>query len=110
MLELEARICLRTPENGGMGRPGFRGMRPSFSVGGDLITSQISRLDGGDLMPQGTTHDVLVQLPYGDEFGYAERIVEGMPFTLNQGQRVIGEGVVTRVLGARPGGIRTAPG
>jgi hypothetical protein len=104
MLELEARICLRTSESGGMGRPGFRGMRPSFSVG-ELITSQVSRLDGGDQIPLGTTHDVLVRLPYGDEFGYADRIHEGMAFTLNQGRQVIGEGVVTRIVGKTPGGI-----
>lgn len=88
-----------------MGRPGFRGMRPNFSVGGDLITSQLSRLDGCDQIPLGTTHDVLVQLPYGDDFGYADRISKGMAFTLNQGRQVIGEGVVTRIIGKRPGGI-----
>jgi hypothetical protein len=85
-------------------------MRPNFSVGSDLITSQISRLDGGDLMPLGTTHDVLVQLPYGDEFGFADRIFEGLSFTLNQGRQVIGDGVVTRVLGRRPGATPVAPG
>ena len=110
MLELEARICLRTSDNGGMRRPGFRGMRPNFSVGGDLITSQISRLDGGDLMPLGTAHDVLVQLPYGDEFGFVDRIHDGMAFTLNQGRQVIGDGVVTRVLGKPPGASPASPG
>lgn len=33
----------------------------------------------------------------------AGRIFENMPFTLNEGQRVIGEGVVTRIVGTRPG-------
>ncbi len=96
MFELEARIVLRY-------QPGWRGMRPSFSVevGGDLITSAVFSLDGADRIPAGAEHDVLIRLPYGERFGYPALIDIGMRFTLNEASRVIGDGAVTRVIGAR---------
>lgn len=96
MLELEARIVLRD-------RPGWRGMRPSFSVGvgGDLITSEVFSLDGGDRIPAGVEHDVLIRLPYGERFGYPALIRAGMRFTLNEASRVLGDGVVSRVIRPR---------
>jgi len=96
MLQLEATVHWETTEEGGLTTRAFSGIRPSFSVQGDLITCSVHRRDGDKEILLGHDYNVLLKLPYGERYG--EFITPGMRFTLNTGRRVVGTGVVEAVL------------
>jgi translation elongation factor EF-Tu-like GTPase len=90
MLSVEARIYLKTEDEGGLTRPGFSGMQPSMDINGELIACKI--IDGaeGERLDLGQEHDVRIDLGYGEVFSDVLR--SGFKFNLNVGGRVIGNG------------------
>lgn len=90
MLSIEARIYLKTEDEGGLTRPGFSGMQPSMDVRGELIACKIIDGPKGSRLELGQEHDVRIDLAYGED--YSEVLRSGFSFNLNIGGRVIGAG------------------
>ena len=91
---LEARITWNSEAVGCLEEP-FSGIQPSFLVGGDLIMSRVESRDGLTTMKRGSTHDVLISLPYGQN--YVSHLHSGMPVRLQVGERIIANGTVERI-------------
>lgn len=98
MLRLHAKIRFRTEVEGGMKLDPKSGIKPNFKIGndGDLITSKIYEINGGDVMIRGEDHNVEILLAYGEV--YAKEIVPGLKFTLQGGSWVFGHGEVIEIL------------
>lgn len=96
MLSLEATIYLKkTEEVGGMSKPGFAGMQPSFNIDGELIMCRIFPLSNKKLMSLGQEHKVRIDLPYGEV--YASSLEKDYRFLLNIGGNIIGWGIVEKI-------------
>lgn len=97
MLSIKANIYLKkTEEAGGMNRPGFSGMQPSFNVESELIMCRIFEISGKEEMPLGNEYEVRIDLPYGEQ--YSSYIVPEYKFFLNIGGNIIGRGIVEKIL------------
>lgn len=99
MLKLEADIYLKSEKDGGMGKPGFPGMQPSFRVGNELILCRIWPMGDHKDMRLGTESHVSIELPYGERF--AEAIRPRYEFMLNIGAKTVGQGVVRKIISMR---------
>jgi hypothetical protein len=95
MTKLEARITWNTEAAGCIESP-FSGIQPSFWVAGDLIASRVESRDGTKTMERGRSYDVLISLPYGEN--YEPHLRPGMEVRLQVGGRVIAVGSVSRVM------------
>lgn len=92
MLSVEARIYLKTEDEGGLTRPGFSGMQPSMDINGELVACKILDDPEGVRLDLGQEHDVRIDLGYGED--YADVLHGGFKFNLNVGGRVIGKGEI----------------
>ena len=92
MLSIEARIYLRTEDEGGLTRPGFSGMQPSMDINGELVACKIMDGPEGSVLELGREHDVRIDLGYGED--YADVLQSGFHFNLNVADRVIGNGEI----------------
>lgn len=74
----------------------YSGIMPSFSVNGELIMCRIIFKENKDKrFIRGENYKVLIELPYGEHF--KDHIYIGYKFNLNEGARVIGNGIVERI-------------
>lgn len=94
MRMLRARISV-VPE-GDLGHDGFSGMRPSFNLDGDPITSEVHSAQGERVLAKGKDHDVVVTLPYGEILGDKLRV--GASFVLQVGGRMLATGNIVEVV------------
>ncbi len=99
MLKIEADIYLKSEKDGGMSKPGFPGMQPSFKIGNELIMCRIYPMGNQKEMRLGTKSYVSIVLPYGEKF--IETIRPHYGFMLNIGGKTIGQGVVKKTVSMR---------
>ena len=92
MLEVGAKIYLRTESEGGLTRPGFSGMQPSMDINGKLVACKIIYGKEGTPMPLGHDYEVSIELGYGEMF--RDQLTSGFRFNLNIASHVIGNGVI----------------
>lgn len=96
MLKVKSRIYFLTPEEGGLQKPPFNGMRPSFFIGGKLITSELTFVNKNDEYTLGCQYPVEITLPYGEL--YADEINEGQKFRLQIGGQLVARGEVEVII------------
>ncbi|WP_160680162.1 hypothetical protein [Clostridium sp. C8-1-8] len=95
MLEFIAKIYLFKENGGVMIGDGWSGMMPSFNMDGDLI---MSRIIAYEPLTIEQWHEVLIQLPYGNEFEeIKQRLKNNYEFKLNVGGKVLGKGIITYI-------------
>lgn len=70
-------------------------MRPSFSIAGKLITSEVQFDDQAARKSLGIEYSVRIELPYGER--YSGAIQKGTKFRLQAGGKVIARGEVTSI-------------
>ncbi|MEM6783913.1 MAG: elongation factor Tu [Bacteroidota bacterium] len=95
--DIEAVITAIATEDGGRQQAARSGYRPSHNFGrsdGLLNDAMHEYPDAGSLLPGRTTRVCLWLLAPDLNEG---RLYEGMPFTVQEGRRIVGYGVVTRV-------------
>ena len=95
MIKLSAKVTWVGRDAKGLTIEPFSGIRPSFAVGGDLITSEVFRSDGEHEMRLGQEYEVEIRLLYGEV--YQDQLFPGLEFNLNAGNRVVATGRVLRV-------------
>lgn len=92
MLEFLADIYLYEENGGAMKGDGWSGMMPSLNMDGQFVMSKVL---ADKPLKKGEWHEVIIQLPYGNEFEYIKNTIkEGYEFKLNFGVKVLGEGRV----------------
>lgn len=96
MIILEAKIKFLTKKEGGLSRDTVSGIKPSFSVSNDLITSTVYSISDSTFFELGESYDVLIELPYGEHF--LDEIIPNYQFTLNVASKVIATGKVISVI------------
>jgi len=89
---IEATVTWKSEDEGCLEVP-CSGLRPHFSVGGDLITSGVYAYE--DIMERSKSYEVEIELPYGEI--YDSELISGLNFRLQAGARVIAEGTIIRV-------------
>ncbi|AGF55480.1 hypothetical protein B0P06_000422 [Clostridium saccharoperbutylacetonicum] len=93
MLEFIAEIYLFNDNGGAMVGDGWSGMMPSFNMGDEFI---MSRILSDKPLTKEQWHEVIIQLPFGDEDQQVkEKLKNGYEFKLNFGRRILGKGVIT---------------
>ena len=97
--DLEAEVYVVPTEEGGRRSALFSGYRPSHDFGhsGALNDGMHEYPDGGSLTP-GQKGRALIWLSVPELS--AGRLYVGMPFTVQEGARVVGRGQIERVLNA----------
>jgi hypothetical protein len=94
MKKLRAEVSI-VPE-GDLGHDCPSGMRPSFNLGDEPITSVVDSARGEKSFAKGTAYEVVITLPYGEILGGQLRA--GAPFVLQVGGRKLGSGKILEVL------------
>lgn len=93
--DIEARIYFLTPEEGGRSTPAFTGYRPQFYYNGrDWDASHIYP-DNETVNPGETARTFLGFMSPEEHFG---KINIGMEFQIREGSRIVGKGVVTKII------------
>lgn len=92
MLKLKGEVYFLTTEEGGLLRPPFDGMRPSFSIKGKLITSEMTFANKAEKYELGRQYSVEIALPYGEI--YSSDIKAGLKFRLQVGGKLVARGEV----------------
>lgn len=91
-MEFIADILLYKDNKGAMPGDGWSGMMPSFNLDGELIASRIL---SNEPLTLEEWHEVIVQLPYGNQFEHIRKPLKvGYVFKLNFGGTVLGEGKI----------------
>ena len=92
MNRYDAKICLRTEDEGGLTQRAFSGMQSSIEIAGDLVACKIIYGAEGTEMTLGEEHLVQIELSYESEI--SDRLVRNYHFGINVGGRVISHGVI----------------
>jgi translation elongation factor EF-Tu-like GTPase len=93
MVHLDALIYFKSTEEGGLSKPTFSGIRPSFNINKDPITCEIVEASGKEHLPLGQEYSVRIFLPYGEI--YADLLQKDAKFLLQIGGHLIGWGTIT---------------
>lgn len=94
--DIEATITLLPTSEGGRTGPAFTGYRPQFHYDdSEVCDAEHEYPDVDEVRPGDTTR---AYLRFTSPLNHLGRIVVGMEFTLREGARVIGTGVVTKIL------------
>jgi len=91
MLTARARVYFKTREEGGHSRA-FSGIQPSMEIDGELVACKILKGDVGSDIELGRSHDVTIELGYGEMF--ADRLKQGLEFRLMIASWEIGHGEI----------------
>lgn len=95
MLEFIAEIYLFKDNEGAMEGNGWSGMMPSLNMlDGQFL---ISRVLSDKPLTKEQWHEVIIQLPFGNEYPLTvkEKLKDGFEFKLNFGRKVLGKGIIT---------------
>lgn len=92
MLKIRARIVLADDAGKVHGQRAFSGMQPSMDIDGGLVACKVVRGELSAPIPRAEAVEVLLGLPYGEEF--EEKLRSGYRFNLNVASRVLGSGVI----------------
>ena len=90
--EFEAEVCVLSKEEGGRHTPFFSGYKPQFYMRTTDVTGEVTLPDGTEMVMPGDTATFKVKLvgPIA--------LDEQMKFTVREGGRTVGAGVVTKVV------------
>ena len=83
-------------EEGDLGKDGFSGMRPSFNLNGEPITSEVVSAVGCQVLDKGARHEVIIALPYGEVLG--DHLGASAKFRLQVGGRLLATGTILSVV------------
>lgn len=93
--DIEVTLRLRATSEGGRSNPAFTGYRPQFYYDGRDWDAEHEYIDVDEVAPGETAR---AYLRFGCPAHHDGRVTVGMKFELREGARVIGEGVVVRIL------------
>jgi translation elongation factor EF-Tu-like GTPase len=92
---IEARISFLTAEEGGRKTPARSGYRPQFHYEGQDWVAMQEYIDKEEAYPGDT---VTTRLSFLSPEEHRGRLRPGMEFQIREGQRVVANGVVTKIL------------
>lgn len=90
--EFEAEVYILKKEEGGRHTPFFTGYKPQFYVRTTDVTGEVTLAEGTEMVMPGDTATFKVKLHT------AVAIEDKMKFTLREGGRTVGAGVVTKII------------
>ncbi len=90
--EFEGEVYVLSKEEGGRHTPFFKGYKPQFYVRTTDVTGEVELPEGSEMVMPGDTVNLKIKLlaPIAME--------DGMRFTIREGGRTVGAGVVTKIL------------
>ena len=91
--EFEAEVYILKKEEGGRHTPFFSGYKPQFYVRTTDVTGEVTLAEGTEMVMPGDTATFKVKLHT------AVAIEDKMKFTLREGGRTVGAGIVTKIVG-----------
>ena len=94
--DIEVELTFLSTENGGRSKPAVTGYRPQFHYAGHDWDACHEYPDVEEVNPGDTVRAYFSFLSPAAHFGAVQ---PGMPFLVREGQRTVGYGVVTRLLG-----------
>lgn len=83
-------------EAGDMGRDVVSGMRPSFNLDDNPITSVVHSATGAQVLARGARHEIVIMLPYGEILD--DHLRAGSTFRLQVGGRLLATGEVVQIM------------
>ena len=109
--DFEATITFLTTEEGGRSTPVYSGYRPNQHLGlSNILSDAVHYYDTDEAIYPGQT--VKAQLTLFYPFPYHGALSEGLQFTVQEGSRIVGRGMITKICNpqfqSRPGDPRPA--